>query len=86
MRKFIYCLASCFLLLIASCKEEQKPVEKTAEPNQPNIVIIYADDLGYGEMGTYGATELKTPNLDKLANGGMRFTNGVCFFRYLYSQ
>jgi arylsulfatase A-like enzyme len=46
------------------------------EVKKPNIVIIYADDLGYGELGAYGATELKTPNLDKLANGGMRFTNG----------
>jgi arylsulfatase A-like enzyme len=43
---------------------------------QPNIVIIYLDDLGYGDMGVYGATQLQTPNMDKLANGGIRFTNG----------
>jgi arylsulfatase A-like enzyme len=42
----------------------------------PNIVFIYADDLGYGDLGVYGATEIKTPNMDKLANGGIRFTNG----------
>ena len=42
----------------------------------PNIVFIYADDLGYGDVGAYGATEIKTPNMDKLANGGIRFTNG----------
>ncbi len=48
----------------------------TKEIIKPNIVIIYADDLGYGELGAYGATELKTPNLDKLANSGIRFTNG----------
>lgn len=41
----------------------------------PNIVLIYADDLGYGDLGTYGATEYQTPNLDKLASEGMRFTN-----------
>lgn len=64
------------LLLISSCKEESKIVETSEEKTKPNIVIIYADDLGYGEMGAYGATELKTPNLDKLAHGGMRFTNG----------
>ncbi len=50
--------------------------ETDEDVNKPNIVIIYADDLGYGELGAYGATELKTPNLDKLANGGLRFTNG----------
>ncbi|WP_227873993.1 sulfatase family protein [Flavobacterium nackdongense] len=42
----------------------------------PNIVFIYADDLGYGDLGVYGATEIKTPNMDKLANSGIRFTNG----------
>jgi arylsulfatase A-like enzyme len=43
---------------------------------QPNIVIIYLDDLGYGDISCYGGTGLKTPNIDKLANGGVRFTNG----------
>ena len=66
------------ILLMISCQETKKPEasKKAPEVEKPNIVIIYADDLGYGEMGAYGATELKTPNLDKLANGGMRFTNG----------
>lgn len=69
-------LISSFLLIFASCGEEQKTVEKPKEQIKPNIVIIYADDLGYGEIGAYGATELETPNFDKLANGGIRFTNG----------
>ena len=42
----------------------------------PNVVIIYMDDLGYGDVGAYGSTELKTPNIDKLANGGVMFTDG----------
>lgn len=42
----------------------------------PNIIIINLDDLGYGDVGAYGATELKTPNFDRIANGGVRFTNG----------
>lgn len=64
------------LTAVISCKEKQQVVEIALETSMPNIIIIYADDLGYGELGAYGATELKTPNLDKLANGGMRFTNG----------
>ena len=55
----------CFL----SCSEKDKEI-------QPNIILIYADDLGYGDMGAYGATELPTPNMDKLANEGLMFTNG----------
>lgn len=43
---------------------------------KPNIVIIYADDLGYGDIGCNGATRVHTPNLDRLANQGLRMTNG----------
>ena len=45
-----------------------------AQKPKPNIIYIYADDLGYGELGSYGQTKIKTPNLDKLAAEGMRFT------------
>jgi arylsulfatase A-like enzyme len=41
----------------------------------PNIVVILADDLGYGDIGCYGATKVKTPNLDRLALQGVRFTD-----------
>lgn len=41
---------------------------------QPNIVIIYADDLGYGDLGCYGHPTIRTPNLDRMAAEGMRFT------------
>ena len=39
----------------------------------PNVVLIFADDLGYGDLGCYGATKVKTPNIDKLAEEGRRF-------------
>ena len=42
---------------------------------KPNIVFILADDLGYGDLGCYGATKVKTPNIDRLAREGMRFTD-----------
>lgn len=42
---------------------------------KPNIIYIYADDLGYGELGCYGQQKIKTPNLDKLAAEGMRFAD-----------
>ncbi len=41
----------------------------------PNIVLIYADDIGYGDLGCYGASAVRTPNVDRLAAGGLRFTD-----------
>lgn len=41
---------------------------------RPNIIYIYADDLGYGELGCYGQEKIKTPNIDRMAAEGMRFT------------
>jgi arylsulfatase A len=46
-----------------------------AAETRPNIVIIVADDLGYGDVGCYGATKIPTPNIDRLAREGMRFTD-----------
>src|SRR5271170_8119240 len=43
-------------------------------PKKPNIIFILADDLGYGDLGCYGQKKIKTPNLDRLAAQGMRFT------------
>jgi len=46
-----------------------------AELTHPNVVIIYADDLGYGDLSCYGASRIKTPNVDRLASQGLRFVN-----------
>lgn len=48
------------------------------EVKQPNIVIIVADDLGYGDLSCYGATAINTPGMDRVANEGIRFTQGYC--------
>src|SRR6186713_912757 len=42
---------------------------------RPNVIFIYADDLGYGDLSCYGATKIKTPNIDRMAAQGIRFTN-----------
>jgi arylsulfatase A-like enzyme len=47
-------------------------------PGNPNVVIFYIDDLGYGDVSCYGATEITTPNIDALAASGLMFTNGHC--------
>jgi len=44
-------------------------------PRKPNVIFILADDLGYGDLGCYGQSKIKTPNIDKLAAEGIRFTD-----------
>lgn len=43
---------------------------------KPNVLVIYIDDLGYGDLSCYGATKIATPNVDRIAKNGLRFTNG----------
>lgn len=51
-----------------SCKQQK-------QENKPNIIVIYVDDLGYGDLSCYGATEVQTPNVDFLASNGLKFTD-----------
>ncbi|NLN27562.1 MAG: sulfatase-like hydrolase/transferase, partial [Firmicutes bacterium] len=48
----------------------------TYRTNRPNIVVLYADDLGFGDLSCYGATRIRTPNVDRLAEEGLLFTQG----------
>lgn len=64
------------LLLIAGSLVTSAQQQQNAKKGKPNVICIYADDLGYGDLSCYGATNIQTPNLDKLAAEGIRFTNG----------
>jgi len=70
-RKNIRLLLAALLLLVQTGAVAQAPP-------RPNIIILYADDLGYGDVGCYGATAVKTPNVDRLAANGVRFTDAHC--------
>ena len=61
-------------LFFQSCA--QLVVKEEVPEKKPNIIFIYLDDLGYGDVSAYQSGTLQTPNMDILANGGLRFTNG----------
>ncbi|MCF6332109.1 MAG: arylsulfatase [Draconibacterium sp.] len=64
-----------FAFTLTNCNSKPAP---QAEAPKPNVVIIYIDDLGYGDVSCYGATEITTPNVDKLAGTGLLFTDAHC--------
>ncbi len=67
LRLFIF--AAGWLLCSIGTAQDKSP---------PNIIVIMADDLGYGDVSCYGAAALKTPNIDRLAAEGLKFTSGYC--------
>ncbi len=62
------------LIIVVTNVVAQQPISKPLQKKLPNIIYIYADDLGYAEIGAYGQKKMKTPNLDRLATEGMKFT------------
>ncbi|GAB2789625.1 arylsulfatase [Rhabdobacter roseus] len=77
MKKYSQVLPVLLLLLGVAGFIKRPPSTSAAEPaaSKPNIVLIYVDDLGYGDLSCYGASQFKTPNIDRLAQRGLRFTN-----------
>ncbi|MEX2428816.1 MAG: arylsulfatase [Bacteroidales bacterium] len=71
MKNLIY-LLPIFTLFLISCNNQTK--QKSTEATQPNIVYILADDLGYGDLSCYGQELFSTPNIDNMAENGMKFT------------
>ena len=70
MRYWLLCLFGCGMLLNTAAQQ--------ATQQRPNIIYIYADDLGYGELGAYGQQKIRTPHLDRMAAEGARLTQFNC--------
>lgn len=68
-------VASLAFLLVATVTTAITPQALSAADQKPNLVIFFADDLGYGDIGSFGAQGYETPNLDRMADEGRRFTS-----------
>lgn len=68
-------VAVLFCGLFCGCSGSRSQINKQ---KLPNIVFILADDMGYGDLSCYGATKIRTPNIDSLATEGILFTDGHC--------
>lgn len=69
-------MAGCFCGLILATVVLAGPADAAGTPRKPNIVVIYADDLGYADLGVTGGKAVPTPHIDSLARSGVRFTQG----------
>ena len=76
--RFVFSLVFGFCLsqnALAQGPVLPKPNKGPTGPQRPNIILIVADDLGYGDLGSYGQKQVKTPRLDQMAKEGLRFTD-----------
>lgn len=70
LKRFVVSIVGfCVLVMMGACS-----VTETDKNTKPNIIYIFADDLGYGELGIYGQDKIETPNIDALGKNGMKFT------------
>lgn len=67
--------AVCFPAVLGAKSPKNKLAEKVNDREQPNVIVILADDLGYGDLECYGAKNVATPNVNRLAGEGIKFTN-----------
>ncbi len=72
MRKSVLSVGMALMLLSSGCKGDKKNVR---DRQLPNVIVVLADDLGYGDVGFTGSKTIATPNIDSLARGGVTFTN-----------
>ena len=68
-KRIVFEIMLILVFFLFSCSEKEE---------QPNVLIIYTDDIGYGDIGVNGAELIPTPQIDKLAEEGLRFTDGHC--------
>ncbi|MHC4745407.1 MAG: sulfatase-like hydrolase/transferase, partial [Planctomycetota bacterium] len=73
-REFVKLMAGSAAGLVCGC-DSAAAGRRGGGESRANIILIMADDLGYGDIGSFGNTRIKTPNIDALVKGGLKFTD-----------
>jgi len=73
-QKSIYLILAT-LCVISAMQHASVKAQSSTTPNKPNVIVIFTDDLGYGDLSSYGHPNIRTPNLDKMAAEGQKWTN-----------
>src|SRR5262245_35918259 len=73
--RHVLILLTLFSILSVNTPSLATPETPQIAVNKPNVILIIMDDLGYGDLGSYGVRDAKTPNLDRLAREGVRLTD-----------
>lgn len=76
MNKTLYITLICISFLSQNCKAQSGSVKIKSQVDKPNLIVIMADDLGYADVGFNGSIDIPTPNIDRIADNGVKFTNG----------
>jgi len=74
MKNLYQVLIVTMLAALGACNPAENQKQKVDNGSLPNIVVVYCDDLGYGDLGCFGNEEIRTPNIDRMASEGMKFT------------
>lgn len=72
MNRSLYALLFAISSFVASASEFRATPE---DPRKPNVIVILADDLGYGDLSCYGAKGIATPNIDRMSDEGVKFNS-----------
>ena len=83
IHQVLFCVLCAFVVQASAAQPHRGKAKASPSRTLPNVVLIYIDDLGYGDIGSYGCKDIPTPNIDRLAAEGVRFTasyitNGPC--------
>ena len=70
----LFCVLGALVVQVPAAEPQSGQTNAGRAQTLPNVVLIYIDDLGYGDVGCYGCKDIPTPNIDSLAKDGMKFT------------